>query len=414
MVSLEQVSDPRQFLPGGETGIFTHIGETDMERERRIYLDHNATTPVCPEAAAAMATALEGSPGNPSSVHHEGRAARSLIERSRSQLAALLDADPAELLFCSSGTEAVALGLIGVARARVAAGAPPRVLVGASEHPAVAGAAAALGRAGFAVKAIPVLASGQIDLDAARAALAGGAAAVAVSWANHEVGTVQPVAELAALADDAGASMICDAVQAAGKVALDPAGLGLAALALSAHKIYGPPGVGALWLRRDLVIEPIVGGGHQERDRRPGTENLPGIAGAGAAAEVAAGRLEADAARAAALTARFEAGLAAIEGATVVGAAAPRIGNTSCVHLAGAPGDAVVAALDLAGFAVSAGAACTSGRLEPSPVLLAMGFDAAAASQAIRVSVGRANVEDDIEALLEVLPGVVARVRRFA
>lgn len=381
----------------------------------RIYLDHNASSPLCAPARAAMRQVIDGGGGNPSSIHREGRRARGVVERARSEVAALLAADAGEIVFCSSGTEAVALAVIGAARARRAGGAPARLLFAATEHPAVLGAIAALEREGFAAKPLRVDREGVLDLDSARAALLGGAAVVVISAANHEVGTLQPIAALGALAAAAGASLVIDAVQAAGRIDIDPRAAGASAVAISAHKIYGPRGAGAVWIDPGLELEPVIGGGHQERERRPGTENVAGIAGTGAAAAMALERLAADRAHAAALIARLEEGLRerpAI-GAEVVGAGAARIANTSCLRFAGAPAEVVVQGLDLAGFAVSAGAACTSGRLEPSPVLLAMGYSPVAATEAVRVSVGRDNSEADIDRLIAALEPVVARARQF-
>ena len=335
-----------------------------------LYLDANATEPLRPEARRAAVAALDVT-GNPSSVHAEGRAARRLLEDAREALAGRFDIDPGDVVFTAGGTEANALALSGLGRGR-------RVLVGATEHAAVL--AAAPPGAG----AVPVRPDGTADLDALAALLAadGGAPAlVCLMAANNETGVLHPLAEVAAVCRAHGALLHVDAVQAAGRIAFDP---GLAdSVALSGHKLGGPPGAGALLLRPGLHLPALVGGGGQERGRRGGTEPLPAIAGFAAAALAAtpegAGRL-------AVLRDRLEAGVrAAAPEALVVGEGAPRLPNTSCVLLPGVPAEAQVIALDLAGVRVSAGAACSSGKVARSHVLAAMGLGAEAGC-AIRVS----------------------------
>lgn len=379
---------------------------------RRIYLDHNATTPLDPAARAAVLEVMGGSQGNPSSIHAEGREAREHVERARRRVAALLAARPDDVVFTSGGTEADALGLHGLYRAARARGAPARVLIASVEHPAVHGAGESLAALGAELVALPVDRDGRLDPGALDAALAGGAAVVAIALVNHELGTLQDLPAAAARARSAGALVHCDAVQAAGKVAIDAGALGADAVALSAHKIGGPKGVGALWIRPGLDLAPLVPGGHQERERRPGTENVAGIAGLGAAAERAAtgdGRAEL-----VALTAELERGLLALPRARVHGAAAPRAPGTVNVGFEGAPGELVVQALDLAGVAASTGAACTSGTTAASPVLLALGLPRARALEGVRFSLGRGSTAAEVQVLLEVLPGILARVRSFA
>jgi cysteine desulfurase len=382
---------------------------------RRTYLDFNATTPVAPQVRAVMAEALDRAHGNPSSIHEEGRMAREWVERARRQTAALLAARPEDLIFTSGGTEADALGMFGLHAAAVAAGRPSRVLVAAIEHPAVRGAADALAARGAEVATLPVDGDGRLDLAALEAALIGGAAVVAVALANHELGTLQDLQAIAALAASAGALVHCDAVQAVGRIAVDVAALGADAVALSAHKIYGPKGTGALWIRPGVDLAPLFPGGHQERERRPGTENVVGIAGLGAAAELAA---DADAiaarARIAELAGELERGVLAVPGSRVHGAGGPRVPGTVNAGFDGAPGELVAQGLDLAGVAVSTGAACTSGTVTASPVLLALGLPRPRALEGVRFSLGRPTVRSDVEALLEVLPSIVSRVRTFA
>ena len=355
--------------------------------------------------------------GNPSSVHTEGREARSLVESARRQVASLLAGAPEDIIFTSGGTEANVLGLVGLARSTRAAGARARVLLSALEHPAVSGSARALADEGFEIVWLPVDASGRVRADALAALAREGASACAVALANHEIGTVQDVAAIAAQCAARGVPVHCDAVQAAGKMALDAAALGVSTLAISAHKFYGPKGVGALWVRAGLSLPPLFSSGHQERERRPGTENLAGVAGMGAAAALAYTHQAAWATQVSAHTAALERGLRALDqrigGIRIHGEDVPRIGNTVNAGFTGALGESLVVALDLAGFAVSAGAACTSGSVEPSAVLLAIGQPAERAVEAVRFSLGRDNTAADIEALLEVLPGIVSRARKF-
>jgi cysteine desulfurase len=350
------------------------------------YLDHNATAPIRPEAVAAMTAAL-GQPGNPSSVHGPGRRARQLIEQARAKVAALAAVDPTWVTFTSGGTEANNLALAGLPAARL--------LVSAGEHDSVLQAAPEAMR-------IPLTPSGVIDLDALAEALAGApeGCLVSVMLANNETGVIQPVKAVAALARKAGAWVHCDAVQAAGKIALDMVALDVDLMTLSAHKLGGPQGAGALLARPDLPLRALQRGGGQERRRRAGTENLSGIAGFGAAAEAALRDLPAAAALAGERD-RFEAAVKAIAPDLMVfGASAPRLANTSCVAVAGLPAETQLMALDLAGVAVSSGAACSSGKVQASHVLTAMGASAREAGSAIRVSLGWNSTGTDVDRLL--------------
>jgi cysteine desulfurase len=381
----------------------------------RIYLDHNASTPLAAEARTLMIAALEVH-GNPSSIHAEGRSARDWIERSRRHVADLIGGRLEEVIFTSGGTEADCLGLVGLARHGRATGRPARVLASAIEHPAVIGAVAALVADGFEATWLPVDSAGRLDLDALERACRGGAAVAALALANHEIGTIQDVRAAAALCHRHGVLLHCDAVQAAGKLPIHAPDLGADTLAISGHKIYGPKGVGALWVRAGLDLDPMIAAGHQERERRPGTENLIGIAGMGEAARLARLHGATWAAHVRGLSEALESGLLALPGVGAVrihGHGAPRVGNTISAGFDGALGEAVVAALDLAGIAASTGAACTSGSVEPSPVLLGLGLSADRAVEAVRFSLGRDNTAGDIQALLEVLPDIVARARQF-
>lgn len=362
------------------------------------YLDYNATAPLKPAAKAAMIEAMELT-GNPSSVHRFGRLARRMLEDSRAKVAALAGAAPAGVVFTSGGTEANALALLGSGRRRA--------LVSAIEHDSVRAAVRRLPRA----DEIPVAANGTIDLAALERLLGSDASDIIVSvmLANNETGVVQPIAEVAAMAHARGALVHCDAVQAAGKLALDRAALGVDLLTISGHKIGGPAGIGALVLREGLdLTAPMLGGG-QERRRRGGTENLSGIAGFGAAAEEARGDIAAQP-RLAVLRDRIEAAVRALSPSVrVFGADAPRLANTSCLSMPGVASEIQVMAFDLAGVAISAGAACSSGKVAASHVLRAMGVSEAEAANAIRVSLGWRSEASDVDAFLQAWGELYAR-----
>lgn len=346
------------------------------------YLDHNATTPLRPEVVPAMAECLAQT-GNPSSVHGYGRAARRRVEEARRQVAALVGACAEDVIFTSGGTEANTLALRGCNR--------PRVLVSAVEHDSVLKAADA--------EHIPVDADGIVDLGALEALLDGDArpAVVSVMLANNETGVLQPVAEVAAMARARGALVHCDASQAAGKIPVVMAELGVDLLTLSAHKLGGPQGVGALVVSGELALLPQLAGGGQERGRRAGTENVAGIVGFGVAAEQAASGLDWVAALRDDLERRAQ---ALVPESRVMGAAAARLPNTTCLSLPGMTSDIQVMALDLAGVAVSAGAACSSGKVHSSHVLAAMKVPAEHAGSAIRVSLGWNSTAAEVERFL--------------
>lgn len=348
------------------------------------YLDHNATAPVKPDVAEAVRRAL-GSCGNPSSVHGSGRAARRMVEDGRDAVAALIGARPERVVFTAGGTEANNLALRGARRARI--------LAGATEHPSVL-------RGAEDVVTIPVRRDGRLDLDALDGLLADGSAPalVSVMLANNETGVIHPVAEAAQVAKRHGALVHCDASQAPGRIAFDMASLGADLLTLSAHKLGGPMGAGALVLGPGVEIESILRGGGQERRRRAGTENVPSIAGFGVAAALAKDDLP-GASRLAGLRDLLETRLAA-EGAVPFGADAPRLPNTSCLSMPGVASDTQVMGFDLAGFAVSAGAACSSGKVEPSHVLAAMGVPETETRTAIRISLGWSTTDAEVESFI--------------
>lgn len=372
------------------------------------YFDHNASTPPAPEVLAALAQAASEIFGNPSSIHTPGQQARQAVEHARAQVAALLVCDPKEIVFTSGGTEADNLALLGAVE-------DGHVIISAIEHPAILGAAHDLERRGLQVTVLPVDGDGVLHPNDVREAIRPDTRLVSVMHANNETGVVQPVAEIAAIAHEAGALMHSDGVQACGRVTAKLHSLGVDLYSISGHKFYAPKGAGALYVRDGVKLHPMQFGGRHERERRAGTENVPGIVALGAAAEWlrqnAAGEME----RLSALRSRLEwAVCSRIPGATVNCAGAARLPNTSNIRFDGIEGDALVIALDLAGFAVSTGAACSSGAVLPSHVLLAMGLTTDQAKSSMRFSLGRANTEEQVDALVAALETAVARLRKLS
>ena len=358
-----------------------------------VYLDANATTPLAREAMDEMMPALAAVFANPSSVHKPGQDARAMVDAARERCARALGCAPRDVIFTSGGTEADALGILG--------SRPERVVTTAVEHPAVLGACQAVPQR----TVIPVFASGELDLDALRRALPG-ASLCSVMAANNETGVIFPLREIAALCRENGVPLHVDAVQAAGKIPLDfPWDL----ISLSAHKISGPKGAGLLAARRKVAA--VQGGGHQERGRRGGTENVAGIAGMGKALELATARQPAVEPRLRALRDRLEVAAREIPGSRIAGLGTTRVCNTLNVAFAGCDGETLLAALDLESIAASAGSACSAGSLEPSPVLLAMGYPPQLARGAVRFSLWSGNTAEEIARVCEVLPRVVARIR---
>ncbi|HEY1203954.1 MAG: cysteine desulfurase family protein [Bryobacteraceae bacterium] len=379
----------------------------------RYYFDHNATTPVSPEVFEAMAPLLREDFGNASSIHHYGQRAKQHLETARWQMAGLIHAEPQEIVFLSGGTEADNLALFGVVRN--AARTARHLIATAIEHPAVLGACAQLEREGVEVTRVPVSPEGVVDPDAIRRALRPSTVLISVMHANNELGTVQPIAEIARIAREAGVVFHSDGVQALGKIPVDVAALGVDLYSVSGHKVYAPKGEGALFVRKGTPIGSIQFGGHHERDRRPGTENVPGAVALGRAAEWLAENGEAEAERLRGLRDRLEAAmLDRVPGAGVNGGGAPRTPNTSSMYFDGIRGEALVIALDLKGFAVSSGAACSSGAVEPSHVLTAIGLSADRARGTIRFSLGRLNTAEQVEALVEAVAEAVGHLRRLA
>jgi cysteine desulfurase len=375
---------------------------------RRIYLDHNATTPLDPRVLAAMLPVLQEQFGNPSSVHAFGQHARALLDRARGHVAALAQAQPSEVVFTGSGTEADNLALWGVAHS---ARAPRRKLVYAAlEHHAVMNAAKALAAEGWPVEVARVTPKGLVDLDDLAARVDDTTALVAVMLANNETGVIQPLAEVIAIARRHGALVHCDAVQAAGKLPLDFAGLGPDLMALSAHKLGGPKGVGALLVKRGTKLRALLHGGAQERNRRAGTENVAGIVGFGQAAVVAQSDLPIEMERLAGLRGRLEARLLAAPDSLRNGAD-PRVSNTTNISFAAIDAESLLMALDLQGVAVSTGAACAAGAVEPSHVLKAMGLSMARVQGSLRFSLGRGTTVEDVDAAADVVCAAVERQR---
>jgi len=371
-----------------------------------IYLDNNASTPLDPEVWRVMEQAATVH-GNASSVHAEGQKARRVVEESRESVARLLGARPEEVFLTAGGTESNAMAVFGAA-----AGRPGRVVISAAEHPSVREAVARLASGGTEVVAVPPERSGALDPGRVLEAVTPGTALVSVMAANNEYGGVYPIAEIAGEVRRRGALFHTDAVQLAGRLPVDVVDWGVDFLSVSAHKMHGPKGAGALYVRRGVGLVPHTPGGGQERRQRAGTENTLAIAGFGAAARLARERLSSDAHEIARLRDRLECGiLERLAGTRVIGAHAPRIPNTSAVLFEGAPGEALLVRLDLEGVAVSTGSACSSGTLAPSPALLATGLSREEARYVVRFSLSRMNREEEIDRVLDLLPEAVTAVR---
>ena len=376
----------------------------------RVYMDANATTPLAPEVFAAMRPWFTEQFGNASSIHFYGQRARAAVERAREQVARLLGCRPAEVVFTSGGTEGDNLALTGVLK-------PGDHLITSSiEHHAVLLTAERLRERGIEVTFLPVDASGVVDPDDVRRSLKPNTQLISVMMANNEIGTLQPVAEIGAIAQEADVYFHTDAVQAVGKVPIDVTAIGCDLLSISGHKFHGPQGTGALYIRRGTHPEPLLFGGPQEHQRRAGTENLPGIVGLGDAAERAQAFAAGDGpARLAALRDRLEQGLLSrVSAAGKHGGNAQRVPNTTNIWFDHLEGEALVIALDLKGLALSGGSACTSGAMDPSHVLRAMGVASARAGASLRFSLDTNATEKDVDFALDLVPAAVARLRELS
>jgi cysteine desulfurase len=379
---------------------------------QRIYLDYNATTAVDPAVLDAMLPYFSGEFGNASSIHTHGQRARAAVETAREQVAALLNARPQEIVFTSGGTESDNHAIFGVAQAALPVRPGTHIITTTIEHEAVLNACQALETLGVAVTYLPVDREGLISLGDLRRALRPETVLITVMHANNELGVIQPLAEIGRIAAEADVYFHTDAVQSAGKIPVDVKTLQLDLLSISGHKLYAPKGVGALFIKSGTHLRQLLYGGHHQRGFRPGTENVAGIVGLGKAAELARFSLEKDALRISQLRDALEQGiLARVPDSRANSANAPRTPNTSNVLFPGIEGEALVIALDLKGLACSTGAACSSGAVEPSHVLTAIGLPSSDARASIRFSLGRHTCDSEIAAALEIIPAAVAQLR---
>jgi len=377
----------------------------------RVYFDYNATTPLSPEAADAVARATRDLFGNASSVHYWGQQAKSVLDDARSATAELLRADPSEIVFTSGGTEADNLAIRGAAEASEATGRR-QLVVSAIEHEAVLNTAKALARRGWTVTTLPVDQTGVISPDQLKAVISDQTALVSVMHANNEIGTIQRIAELAAIAHERGALLHTDAVQSVGKIPVDVKALGVDLLALSAHKFNGPKGAGALFVKRGTRMLPTMTGGKHERNRRAGTENVPALVGLGVAARQSIAKMDSEAARVSSLRDSLEEGiLRGVAGTAVNGSRTARVPNTTNISFDRVEAESLLIALDLEGIAVSTGSACSSGTLEPSHVLRAMGYPAHRTQNSLRFSLGLFSTQEEVDRAVAVLPGLVEKLR---
>ncbi|MBN2106791.1 MAG: cysteine desulfurase [Deltaproteobacteria bacterium] len=384
-----------------------------MNKRTTIYLDHNATTPLCPEAREAMLPFIDGLYGNPSSYHHVGRQARSAVEAARRTIAEIFGCSPAEAVFTAGGTEANNLALRGAAAALKDRGR--HIITSAIEHHSVLKTAEALGRDGFDITFLPVDAQGVVAPQAAADAIRPDTILISVMHANNETGAVQPVEVIGGAARQRGIAFHTDAVQAFGKIPQGAVFEYADMVTVTAHKAYGPRGAGALLVRRGTPLVPLMTGGHHEQGLRPGTENVAAIGGFAAAAEQAVAKLASESARIAALRDRFEALLLqAISNIAINSRGAPRVPNTSNVCFAGIESESVLLHLDLLGICASAGSACTTGEPEPSHVLRALGLSSVQAQGAVRFSLGRATTVEQIDTVAAALAGIVKKLREVS
>ncbi len=372
---------------------------------QHFYFDHNATTPVAPDVLGAMTACLAEVYGNASSIHYFGQAAKQRLEQARRQIAARIVCSPKEIVFVSGGTEANNLALLGILRGTAR---KRHVVTSSIEHPAVLHTCGQLEREGVDVTYLRVGGTGVVDPDDVRRALRPDTALVSIQHANNEIGTVQPIAQIAAITREAGILFHSDGVQAPGRIPVDLAALGVDLYSISGHKMYAPKGIGALYVRDKTPLHSIYFGGHHERERRPGTENVPGAVALGQAAEsltcvdaALRDRLENDI-------------LERVASASINAGRSPRLPNTTSIRFDGIEGEPLVISLDLRGFAVSSGAACSSGAVEPSHVLTAIGLSREDARSCIRFSLGRSNTAEQVDLLIDAVADSVARLRKLS
>jgi cysteine desulfurase len=392
----------------------------------RVYLDYNATTPVDPGVLDAMLPYFSADFANASSIHTPGQRARAAVETAREQVAALIGAKPQEIVFTSGGTESDNHAIFGVISAQVAQPilgvrlsssqpAPPHIITTTIEHEAVLNTCQALETQGVSVTYLPVDREGQVDPEAVREAIRPETVLITVMHANNELGTVQPLEEIGRIAKAHNIYFLTDAVQSVGKISVDVNALNVDLLSLSGHKLYAPKGVGALYIRGGTRVRQLLYGGHHQRGARPGTENVAAIVGLGKAAEIARTSLSNDAQRVSALRDQLERGLLdRIPQIRVNGSQVPRTPNTTNIQFAGIEGEALVIALDLKGLACSVGAACSSGAVEPSHVLTAIGLSQEEAKSSLRFSLGRHTTESEIASALEIIPAAAAQLRAIS
>jgi cysteine desulfurase len=377
----------------------------------RVYFDYNATTPLAPAVVDTVTAATRDLFGNASSVHYFGQQAKAALDDARSAVAALIAAEPSEVVFTGGGTEADNFAIRGAAETLEQTGRR-HLVASAIEHEAVLNTLKALARRGWRTTLLPVDQTGIVSPDRVKELITDDTAIVSVMHANNEIGTIQPIAELAALAHARGALMHTDAVQSTGKIPVDVRALGVDLLSLSAHKFNGPKGTGALWIKRGTRMQPLLTGGKHERNRRAGTENVPAIIGMGVAARLAAAKLSEEGRRVGALRDRLEdAILRSIPGTAVNGARQPRVPNTTNISFDRVEAESLLIALDLEGIAVSAGSACSSGTLEPSHVLRAMGLPAHRTQNSLRFSLGMFSTDEEVDRVVSVLPALVEKLR---
>lgn len=377
---------------------------------RRVYLDNNATTPVLPEVFEAMRPFYLEQFGNASSIHHFGQHARAAVEKARASVAALFNARPAEVVFTSGGTEGDNTAIFGLTQRG------DHVITSTIEHSAVLNTCKRLEQMGCEVTYVPVNGQCQVDPDDVRKALRPNTRLISIMMANNETGVIQPVEEIGKISREADVFFHTDAVQAAGKIPIDVEKIGCDALSISGHKIHAPQGTGAIYIRKGTLIQPLIYGGSHERQRRAGTENLPGIVGLGKAAELARQWLSGDGpAEMAAMRDRLQNDvLAKVDSAGVNGLGARRVPNTTNLWFDYIEGEALVIALDLKGLAVSSGAACSSGAIEPSHVLLAMGLSHERARASVRISLGKQTIKEDVDFASLVIPETIAKLREIS